>query len=128
MTESNIQNNKAQCPLAPATLLGDGEQFKYLEVEITRTQGTLVFLKVPKDFNHRACVNLKEILRDAAIETCDESDWRLGSDQWEDTVEWQAIKEVPKTEAEAYVMYEVKSPNVDLSHRASINQNQTTEI
>jgi hypothetical protein len=97
-------------------LLGDGEQFKYLEVEITRTQGTLVFLKVPKDFNHRACANLKEILRDAAIETCDESDWRLGSDQWEDTVEWQAIKEVPKAEAESYVMYEVKSPNAKLTH------------
>ena len=105
------ESRKAPIVVGSGDWLGDGEQFKYLEVEITRTQGTLVFLKVPKDFNHRACVNLKEILRDAAIETCDESDWRLGSDQWEDTVEWQAIKEVPKAEAEAYVMYEVKTPN-----------------
>jgi hypothetical protein len=112
--KSNIEMQGAM-PVGSGALLGDGEQFKYLEVEITRTQGTLVFLQVPKDFNHRACVNLKEILRDAAIETCDESDWRLGSDQWEDTVEWQAIKEVPKREAEAYVMYEVKSPNTQLS-------------
>ena len=89
---------------------------KYLEVEITRTQGTLVFLKVPKDFNHRACSNLKEILKAAAVETCDESDWRLGSDQWEDSIEWQAIKEVPQKEAEAYTMYEVESPNVCMSH------------
>jgi hypothetical protein len=96
-------------------LLDDGEQHKYLEVEITRTQGTLVFLKVPKDFNHRACSNLQEILKAAAVETCDESDWRLGSDQWEDSVEWQAIKEVPKAEAEAYKMYEVESSNVRIT-------------
>jgi hypothetical protein len=84
-------------------------------VEITRTQGTLVFLKVPKDFNHRACSNLQEILKAAAVETCDEFDWRFGSDQWEDSVEWQAIKEVPKAEAEKYKMYEVESPNVLLT-------------
>jgi hypothetical protein len=99
-------------------LLDDGEQHKYLEVEITRTQGTLVFLKVPKDFNHRACLNLQEILKAAAVETCDESDWRLGSDQWEDSVEWQAIKEVPKAKAEAYKMHEVESSNESSSAAA----------
>lgn len=108
----NVQQTESGGTVASSALLDGGEQHhKYLEVEITRTQGTLVFLKVPKDFNHRACSNLREILKAAAVETCDESDWRLGSDQWEDSVEWQAIKEVSKAEAEAYAMYEVKPSN-----------------
>lgn len=82
-------------------------EFKYLQVEITRTQGTLVFLKVPKDFRHEAIVNLKEILAEAADQTCTESDWRDGSDDWQDSVEWQQIKEVPKAEAEQYKIYDV---------------------
>ena len=110
MQETN-QQPEGGAAVRSSDLLDGGEQHKYLEVEITRTQGTLVFLKVPKDFNHRACSNLQEILKAAAVETCDESDWRLGSDQWEDSVEWQAIKEVPKAEAEAYAMYEVKPSN-----------------
>jgi len=85
------------------------EEHKYLEIEVTRTQGSLVFLKVPKDFNHRACVNLKEILAAACVETCSDSDWDANG--WEDTVEWQSIKPVTKKEAEAYQMYEVESPN-----------------
>lgn len=84
------------------------EEYKYLEVEITRTQGTIVFLKVPKGFSYRACANFQEILKAAAIETCSECDWRDGSaDQWKDTVEWQSIKEVPQSEAEPYKMYNV---------------------
>ena len=113
-----VQQTEGGGTVASSALLDGGEQtHKYLEVEITRTQGTLVFLKVPKDFNHRACSNLQEILKAAAVETCDESDWRLGSDQWEDSVEWQAIKEVPKAEAEAYKMYEVKPSNEEAHGR-----------
>ncbi len=110
-----LDEAKSGAAVACSDSLDGGEQHKYLAVEITRTQGTLVFLKVPKDFNHRACSNLREILKSAAGETCDESDWRLGSDQWEDSVEWQAIKEVTKAEAEAYAMYEVKPSNEKLS-------------
>lgn len=75
---------------------------KYLQVEITRMQGTLVFLKVPKDFDSKAR-GFKEILKAAAVETCDEYDW--DSHGWEDTVEWQSIKEAPEAEAQKYDVY-----------------------
>ena len=82
------------------------EKYKYLEIEVTRMQGSLVFLKVPKDFDHRACVNLQEILAAACVETCRDSDWDAHG--WEDTVEWQSIKPVTEKEAELYQMYKVK--------------------
>lgn len=82
------------------------DDFKYLEIAVTRTQGSLVFLKVPKGFNHQACVNLNEILAAACVETCSDSDWDANG--WEDTVEWQSIKPVPKSEAEQYKMYELE--------------------
>jgi hypothetical protein len=116
------EDNKPAAPKAvgSSAVLDDGEHHKYLKVEITRTQGTLVFLKVQKEFNYRACSNLQEIIQLAAEETCGESDWRLGSDQWPDSVEWQAIEEVPKAEAEEYEMFVVESFNDPSSASAPV--------
>lgn len=104
-----VVNPEAKPNCAPVPGSETPEEYKYLEIEVTRTQGSLVFLKVPQDFNHRACVNLKEILAAACVETCSDSDWDANG--WEYTVEWQSIKPVTRKEAEAYQMYEVESPN-----------------
>jgi hypothetical protein len=106
---NSVETAEAKPGCAPATGSETVEEYKYLEIKVTRTQGSLVFLKVPKDFNHRTCVNLKEILAAACVATCSDNDWDANG--WEDTVEWQSIKPVTKKEAEAYLMYEVESPN-----------------
>ena len=112
----------AQVPLAAPTGSDAVEEYKYLEIEVTRTQGSLVFLKVPKEFNHQACVNLKKILAAACVATCDDNDWDAHG--WEDTVEWQSIKPTTKKNAESYLMYEVKHQNDKSSNVAANNPNR----
>lgn len=100
-------------------------EFKYLEVEVTRTEGTTVFLKVPKDFNFKACANFTDILAAACDETVSASEW--GDAGWRDTVEWQAIKEVPKEEAEQYVLYEMNPPDAGSEASNAVDQTPPTK-
>ena len=80
-------------------------EFKYLEVEVTRTEGTTVYLKVPYAFDRKKLST--ELLAKACKETCDEYDW--DNTGWEHDVEWQSVKEVPEKDATAYNVYEVKT-------------------
>ncbi len=83
--------------------------FKYLEVEVTRTQSTVVFLKTPYDFD---VTKLKRgggkdsILANACKRTTSDLDW--DDWDWESTVEYQSSKEVSEDDATCYAVYEVK--------------------
>jgi hypothetical protein len=80
------------------------DQYEYLEVEVTRTQGTTVMMRVPKGFDRK---NLKgDLLAKACKDTVEDYEW--DSYGWEGTVEWQAIKSIPKEEATQYVVYNVE--------------------
>jgi hypothetical protein len=78
-------------------------EFKYLEVEVTRTEGMTLYLKVPYDFDRKKLST--ELLAKACKETCNDYDW--DDYGWEQTVEWQAVKEVPEKDATIYEVYEV---------------------
>ena len=82
---------------------------KYLEVEITRTQSTVVFLKVPADFDRdKNAAAFNKQLPIAAQKTCDDSDWEANPRYMpDDSIEWQSIKPVAKEEAERYKVYEL---------------------
>ena len=80
-------------------------EFKYLEVEVTRTEGTTVYLKVPYDFDRKKLST--ELLAKACEETSEDYDWDDWG--WEQTVEWQSVKEVSEKDATAYTVYEVKT-------------------
>jgi hypothetical protein len=80
-------------------------EFKYLEVEVTRIEGTTLYLKVPYNFNRK---NLSiKLLVNACKETCEEYDW--DNSGWEHDVELQSVKEVTEKDATAYNVYEVKT-------------------
>lgn len=82
--------------------------FKYLEVEVTRVEGTTLYLKVPWNFDvktlRRSSGN--KILIDACKETVGDYDW--DDFGWEDTLEVQSVKSVEEKEATAYETFEVK--------------------
>ena len=76
------------------------EEYKYLEVEISKKLFTTVYLKVPKNFDN----NISSIiLSKAAEETCDRMDW--DDYGWEETIEWENIKEVSEKTANEYKVY-----------------------
>lgn len=79
-------------------------QYKYLKVEVTRTESTEVYIKVPEDFNPRHLPN--EIVRKATVKTTTDDDWDKWG--WEDSVEWQGIKEVPASEATQFKVYNLE--------------------
>ena len=82
--------------------------FKYIEVEVTRTEGSIVYLKVPEDFDLdkiRRGHGMDSILVKACKQTLDKGDW--DSNGWELDLIWQSIKEVSEKEAKQYDIYEV---------------------
>jgi len=81
-------------------------EFKYLEVEVTRTEGTTLYLKVPYDFDRKKLSG--ELLVEACNKTC-YSDFDWDNYGWEQTVECQSVKEVSEKDATAYEVYEVKT-------------------
>ena len=83
-------------------------EFKYLEVEVTRTEGSTLYLKVPGNFDHTKLRRDKDkVLVKACKETLDDFDW--DNTGWELDLEVQSIKVVPEKEAVQYCMYEVKN-------------------
>ena len=88
------------------------EEFFYLRVEVTRLQGTELYLKIPKGWrpsNRRDY----ELLGKAAAETTDNDDWDNGDDPgWENTLEIQSYTPISKEEAEQYEIYEIKPEEI----------------
>jgi hypothetical protein len=82
-------------------------EFKYLEVEVTRTEGSTLYLKVPGNFDHTKLRRDRDkILVKACKETLDDYDW--DNNGWELDLEVQSVKEVTEKIAGQYCMYEVK--------------------
>ncbi len=71
---------------------------KFLEVEVTRQQGTTVYIEVPDDFDP---VSARHHVKLAAIHTVGRHEW--DDDGWENTVELESVKVV--TEEEEYKVY-----------------------
>ena len=85
--------------------------FKYLEIEVTRTQSSIVFVKVPYNIDMtklRRGSGTDSIISKACAQTLQESDW--DSYGWKHDVEVQSIKEVTEEEATAYEVYVVNYP------------------
>jgi hypothetical protein len=83
--------------------------FKYLEIEVTRTQSSIVYVKVPRDLDTmkiQGGYGRDSIVSNACRKTLTTSDWN--NDGWEYDVECNAIKEVPEDVTTAYEVYEVK--------------------
>lgn len=78
-------------------------EFEYLKVEVTRTESTDLYLKVPKGW--RPWSRHHAILGKAARATTDSSDW--DSYMWEQTVEAQCCHPCPAEEAEQYRVFDV---------------------
>lgn len=99
-------------PLCSGDLLGE---FEFLRVEVTRAQGTELYIKVPKGW--RPTGRNSRVLGKAAKETTERSDW--DDYGWEQTVEMQSCAVVDEKEARAFALYEVKpeesSPNAEIS-------------
>lgn len=95
-------------PLCSGDLFGG---FEFLRVEVTRAQGTELYMKVPKGW--RPTGRNSRVLGKAAMETTERSDW--DGYGWEQTVELQSCAVVAEKEARAYAIYEVtpepSSPN-----------------
>jgi hypothetical protein len=82
---------------------------KYLEVEVTRTQTAIVYLRVPHNFDMNKIKRnggKDSILSRACVNTLSSYDW--DDTGWENDVGWNCIKEVPEHAARAYDVYEVK--------------------
>jgi hypothetical protein len=120
-SENNFMDKNTQQPSADqgaAVLVGTGDLlggFEFLRVEVTRTQSTELYLKVPNGWRPRG--RDYKILGKAAKETTDRSDW--DDYQWENTVEMQSCSVCQEKEATQFRLYEVKpeassspSPNV----------------
>ena len=88
-----------------------GQEFEYLRVEVTRTETTELYLKVPKGWKPTG--RESKMLGRAAKATADDSDWE--NYRWEDTVEAQGHAVVDADEAELYKVYDVVD---DLAKRA----------
>ncbi len=78
--------------------------FKYLEVEVMREQGTIVYLKVPQEFDNKRLWRESKILDKACKETVNSYDW---DDPWCDEINCQGVREVDENEARQYKIYEV---------------------
>lgn len=80
---------------------------KYLEVTVTRTQSTVVYLAV--DDEHPALqkpgFHLMAHLAPAVKQTVDEGEWEA-----EDRLDWADFGEVDEREARQYRVYEVPGP------------------
>ena len=83
-------------------------QFKYLEIEVTRLQSSIIYVRVPGDFDksklHREH-GKDSIISKACQKTLSTYDWDdMG---WEQDVECQSVKEVSEQVATAYEVYDV---------------------
>ena len=82
---------------------------KYLEIEVTRSQTSIVYIRVPGNFDTMKLSRehgVDSIISKACQKTLSEYDW--DSTGWEYDVEYQSGKEVSEQLAAAYEVYEVK--------------------
>ena len=84
-------------------------QSEYLRVEITRTQATEIYLKVPKGWRPSPRSSQNIIIK-AALETTSESDWR--SYDWGDRVDVNGWEPVDEKEAKQFQIFDV-IPHLD---------------
>lgn len=77
-------------------------EYEYLCVEVTRSEGTEIYLKVPKGW---VPSENDMVLGRAAKETTTEDDWdKYG---WAQAVEWQSHKPVSAEEANQFKVFDV---------------------
>ena len=90
--------------------------WEYICVEVTRTESTDLYLKVPKGW--RPTGRDYKMMGRAAKETTSDSDWDIYG--WENDVEVQGHKPVDAKEAEQYRIFDALPllPNDKLSHTA----------
>jgi hypothetical protein len=80
-------------------------EFKYLEVDVTRAQGSTVFLKVPADYDFQRARGFDAVLQQACAETVNEREWENDPVR---EIEWHSVTEVSKEVANGYKVFEVK--------------------
>lgn len=79
-------------------------EYKYVEIEVTRTESTSVFLKVPKDWRYEWQRD-KNMLVKAVKETVDTYDW--DNYGWEHRIEVQSQSTVSEDVANDYTVFDV---------------------
>lgn len=77
--------------------------WEYIRVEVTRTESTSLYLKVPKGW--RPSGIYRELMGHAAKETTTKADW--DNSGWESSVEAQGHKLVDAEEAEQYQVFDL---------------------
>ena len=75
---------------------------EWLEMDITRMQGVVVYIKVPKGWRPKG--RDRWILARAAEATCKDHDW--DDYGWEETVEMQSCKPCTEEEAKQFLNYD----------------------
>jgi len=81
--------------------------FKYLEIAVTRTESSTIYLKVPRTFDTKDIKRRRtDILANACKETLTDFDWDKTG--WEIDITCQSIKEVPEEIATQYEVYKMK--------------------
>lgn len=79
------------------------QEFEYLKVEITRTESTDLYLKVPKGW--RPTWKDRDMIVRATVDTISESEWDHFN--WQDTIEDQGHGVCTAEEAETYAVFDV---------------------
>lgn len=79
-------------------------EYKYVELEITRTESTSVFLKVPKDWQFEERRDKKMLVK-AVKETVDTYDW--DNYGWEHRIEVESQRTVSEDDANDYTVFDV---------------------
>ena len=95
-----------QFPVPPEPIKKKEPEYKWLRVEVTKTRGTEVYLKVPKEFDNKKLYDfsMDRVLSDAINKTiCSDVEW-----EDVDFVQCESIQEVSEKEANQYEVYEVK--------------------
>lgn len=102
-TNMNSEETQPPASLSASTSSTDWE---YIRVEVTRSQSTQLFMKVPKDWRPSGRAYDYKLMGMAAKETTENYDW--DDYGWEDTIEVQSYKPVDAKEAESYSIFDVR--------------------
>ena len=75
---------------------------KYLKVEVSRSQYTDVYLKVPDNFLLKDIT--KSLLKEAVLKTVEDYEWELEKD----FIEYEGYEEIEESVAKNYAIFEVE--------------------
>jgi len=101
-TQTTFASIDKTFPVPPLPVKKETET-KFIEIEVTKVLGTTLFLKVPKSWTYKN-ICIKDLVR-AINQDISDSDW--DDCGWEQTLEWESIKEVSENEAKQYSVYDL---------------------